>query len=156
MMVSFFWQKGFYYNRRVVFFSKYTFHSVRFIRGLSSYFWFLFMVRCEGLPITTFKLNNKYRILTYSTRNTSFLALSNTERYLLNYSLVRLFPVLLDFNHQLKLNIIFYFFVRTYRGFALRFSKPLTRRTRGRTFFRRHMAKPPRASYLKTNTSRWF
>lgn len=82
------------------------------------------------------------------------MILSNTERYLLNYLLVRLFPVLLDLARQIRLNIIFFFFVRTYRGFALRFSKPLRRRTRGRTYFRRYMAKPPNAFFLKTNTSR--
>nr|ACX30964.1 hypothetical protein [Moneuplotes minuta] len=155
-MVSFFWQRGFYYNRRLSFFSEFTLYSIRSIRGLSSYFWFLFAVRCEGLPTQTFTLSENYRALSYSTRGTSLLMLSNTERYLLNYTLVRLFPVLLDATHQLKLNIIFFFFVRTYRGFALRFSRPLTRRTRGRTFLRRHMAKPPGVFYMKTNTSRWF
>nr|QTT61077.1 hypothetical protein [Euplotes vannus] len=109
MMVSFFWQRGFYYNRRLLFFSEFTFYSVRSIRGLSSYFWFLFAVRCEGLPTQTPELPETYKALSYPARSTPLLTLSNTERYLLNYTLVRLFPVLLAFTHQLKLNIIFFF-----------------------------------------------
>ena len=154
-MVSFFWQRGFYYNRRFYFFSELSFFDLRTISGLSYFFWRLFVFRCEGLNNWPLIVSNSY-FISYTNRTLRTETLKNEHKYLLTYLLIRLYPVLLNLNEQLRLNIIFFFFIRTYRGFALRFSRPLRRRTRGRTYFRKHLGKPPTRHYLRVSTSFWF
>ena len=153
-MVSFFWQRGFYYNRQFFFYDETTLFSIHQLFGLSSLFWRYFFNRCEGFKALPHLTPTK--LLTYTNRRTSLTVLKTHEQYLLNRLLVCTYPILLNFYLQLRLNLLFFFFARTYRGFALRYSRPLRRRTRGRTFYRRHMAKPPTLGFIRTNTSRWF
>ena len=154
-MVSFFWQRGFYYNRRFFFFTDYSFFAVRTVPGLSFFFWKLYALRCEGFS-GLFERPTAYRLPVYSARYAPMAGLSTDHRYLLTHMLIRLYPVLLNLYDQARLNVVFFFFTRTYRGFALKFARPLYRRTRGRTYYRKHLKKPPGRHYLRVTTSSWF
>ena len=154
-MVSFFWQRGFYYNRRFFFFAEYSFFDLRAISGLSVFFWQLYSFRCEGFS-GLFSGKPTQRLVAYKARGVSTNSLSNNHRYVLTHLLIRLYPVLLNLYDQARLNVVFFFFTRTYRGFALRFARPLYRRTRGRTYYRKHLKKPPGRHYLRVTTSSWF
>nr|YP_011027863.1 ribosomal protein S13 [Euplotes cristatus]UPM52073.1 ribosomal protein S13 [Euplotes cristatus] len=154
-MVSFFWQRGFYFNRRFFFFSELSFFQLRRIFGLSQLFWRFFLKRCDGWGGSLVPTSGR-PVLCYTARSRSLEDLIPTYRFVLTHLLIRLYPVLQIIRDQYRLNVVFYFFIRTYRGFALRFNRPLRRRTRGRTYYRRHLAKPPARHYQRVATSRWF
>lgn len=152
-MVSFFWQRGFYFNRRFFFFSDLSFFQLRRIFGLSQLFWRFFLTRCDGWGGRLVPVSGR-PVLHYSARILSLEDLALAHRFVLTHMLIRLYPVLQITLDQYRLNIIFFFFTRTYRGFALRFNRPLRRRTRGRTYYRRHLAKPPTRHYQRVTTAR--
>ena len=95
-------------------------------------------------------------VINYAARLRSLENLAPAHRFVLTHMLIRLYPVLQITLDQYRLNVIFFFFTRTYRGFALRFNRPLRRRARGRTYYRRHLAKPPSRHYQRVTTARWF
>lgn len=154
-MVSFFWQRGFYFNRRFFFFSDFSFFHLRGIFGLSRLFWRFFLMRCDGWGGSLVPALGR-PVLNYTTRLRPLDDLLVAHRFILTHMLIRLYPVLQTIVDQYRLNVIFFFFTRTYRGFALRFNRPLRRRTRGRTYYRRHLAKPPARHYQRVTTARWF
>jgi hypothetical protein len=156
-MISFFWQRGFYYNRKLFFYNDYNLYSIRSVRGIGFTFWKLYFLRCDGFKNIRYNpIKYSLPLLRYSSRGTQLTALTNNEQYLLNVTLFRTFPVLMSLNNQLRLNILFYFFTNTYKGYALRFGKPLKQKTRARTYFKKNMKKPPKLYKQKTTTSRWF
>lgn len=184
-MVSFFWQKGFYFNGQLFFFKYFTINDVFKTFGLSHRFLELWMYRNEGLlwstindltytkklfyntpkqkKIDLFEKNEKQTLIYLNPTCTalryktlSFSTLSPVNLILLNFYFLRTWPVLLDYFTQQRFNIFFYFFTRTYRGLSLRINKPLHQRTRHRTFCKQHLSKTIRFSKTRIDTSRWF
>lgn len=156
-MVSFFWQRGFYINRQLFIYNNLTFFTFNRVFGLSHEFVRLFSARCEGFHNPQLVLAQNYKHhLPVCLRKIPLTLLSTTERLILNILLTRTFPVLLSFFNQLRFNLYFYYFTKTYRGFALRMGKPLKSRTRGRTFHSRRKKKKLNKHRQVITTSRWF
>ena len=156
-MVNFFWQKGFYINQKLIFYSDTSLYTFTHVSGISHTFIKLFGARCEGFSVLTSKTTpTAKKVLTLEAKASRLCNLTLTEKLTLSTLLARTLPVLLDIKHQLRFNMHFFFFTRTYRGFALRLGRPLRRKTRGRTFYRRNMGKPANTYKQTTSTSRWF
>ena len=151
-MVSFFWQKGFYFNGRILFFKQLSFYKLGCLFGLSKTFINFWLLRCEGLVHVR---SNQFLLSTVS-KTTNLSKLTSQETFLFNVYLSQTFPVLLNVHSQLRFNMWFYFITKTYKGIALRINKPIKRRSRARTYINSQMARPRTLYKLKTSTSSWF
>lgn len=155
-MVTFFWQRGFYFDRRMRFFDHLTLRDLRLLQHLSLHFINLFIKRLE---VGSFGRAESRRLGFRLQSNISTHALSqlsDQERFVFNVLLATHLPMLLNLALQLKINILFFYYTRTFRGIALKLGRPLKRKTRARTYFKPFMTKPPGLFKLRTSTSAWF
>lgn len=131
-MISFFWKRGFYLTGRLFFYTNFT------LLTLYSTFW--------GLGITWLRLITTRLELPVlrsgesvfnSFKNLSQFnlhALTETMSFLFNFYLIVTFPVFLNMEYQKKINLLFHYLIRSSRGLKLFINKPLSRRTRARTY----------------------
>ena len=159
-MVSFFWHKGFYFNRRLYFFEQFFIKDFSKLYSLSDRFLLLWRYRCEGFSNDT-PANIRQplspvingSLLSYKYRLYPLSGFSTTQLFLLNVYLLRTWPVILNFKHQLRFNMWFHFLNKTYRGLSLKIGKPLRKRTRGRTYHKKSKSNKYRDYISK---SKWF
>ena len=164
----FFWEKGFFFNRSFFYFDEFFLKNFTNLYGFGNKFLTLWYYRCENFYIklkkpnmvknqwepTNFFIKPPVTINIY--KNLILEDMPFINLYLLNYYLLQTWPIAKHLKIQNKFNVWFYYLTRTYRGYSLRTSKPLKRRTRYRTYYKPALEKPKNTHYDKTKTSNWF
>lgn len=149
-MISFFWQKGFYFNGQLFFYSGALLKQLKLNFGLNLFFLKMYFLRLEDFEnFNITSILNKTNL----SLNIKFSQLTTIEQFLFNSFLINFFPVFLSIKKQLKFNILRFYLLRTNRGLSLFFNKPISRRSRNKTFLK----STPKAHLRKrVNTSLWF
>lgn len=161
-MLGGFWQRGFFFEKRVFFFNSISVLTIYQLRGVSTVFIHNLFLRFDDLLFLFKKSNMTCFTATHTHINQldSPLMFSNpTFRLIFIRMILTTFPVFLNIMTQHRLNIWLFFLTKTRKGFYLKLGKPLGRKSRARTFFRKNQTKrvnTEKPSRLKTTTSRWF
>lgn len=148
--MSFFWQKGFYLNGQIYFYSNKPLNFfILEIFGISYYLLNLFILRWENFHLIRIRFNEKRP----NNLSTEFYRLKEGDHYILNHYLLLTLPVLVNLKSQYRFNINFWFLTKTFKGLSFKNNKPYRRRSRAKTFLRG----TPRAHLRKRmNVSLWF
>jgi hypothetical protein len=160
-MSNSFWLKGFYFERRVYFYNTLRLYDLIHLRGLSFNFYFNFFLRLRLLESHASQMRGDSRSLFSLMRQKYSLCVFDRldARIILINLLLTTFPVFLEYVAQQRSNIWKHFLMKSKRGLFLRISRPLGRRTRARTFLRKHQTKrlvSEKPSRIRRATGNWF
>jgi hypothetical protein len=160
-MVNIFWLKGFYFERRVFFYSSLNLVQLYFFKGISDRFFAEFFLRLPGFEtLNSAMLRDEHRWRSFTNSALLTEAFERIDiRILLVKFLVVTFPIFLELYSQQRSNVWKYFLIKSRRGIFLKMSRPLGRRTRSRTFLKKNQTKSAiseKPSRTSRATSRWF
>lgn len=162
-MSSSFWIKGFYFERRVFFYSSFKLQNLFNLKGISFFFCLNFFSRLPFFDSLSHKIYTDNHNICGLLKQKTALNLNVFNQLITRIVFINLllttFPVFLEYSSQQKSNIWKHFLMRSKRGIFLRISKPLGRRTRARTFFKKHQTKrlvSEKLSRTKRATANWF